>query len=232
MSARPDARVGLDSGRRSFNPPLAGPPAPQWISRTKIALIRCRLTRRACASACSAARSIRRMKAMPCLAGRVAAAGARSALVARHARQSAEGHARLPSLAAHRGGADIARSAHRRHRARGGDRRAIHGRHAEFLHARCPGVRFVWIMGADNLLQFHRWRRLGGDRAHDADRRRSTGRARRMRAASAKAAQRFPQRAADRRATRGCSPITPPPAYRLSARAAQRRFVYRAAPRD
>jgi nicotinate-nucleotide adenylyltransferase len=27
-----------------------------------------------------------------------------------------------------------------------------------FLHARCPGVRFVWIMGADNLLQFHRWR--------------------------------------------------------------------------
>ena len=29
----------------------------------------------------------------------------------------------------------------------------------EFLHAHCPGVRFVWIMGADNLLQFHRWRR-------------------------------------------------------------------------
>ncbi|MGJ0393562.1 MAG: nicotinate-nucleotide adenylyltransferase [Methylocystis sp.] len=28
-----------------------------------------------------------------------------------------------------------------------------------FLRARCPGVRFVWIMGADNLLQFHRWRR-------------------------------------------------------------------------
>lgn len=29
----------------------------------------------------------------------------------------------------------------------------------DFLHARCPGVRFVWIMGADNLLQFHLWRR-------------------------------------------------------------------------
>lgn len=29
----------------------------------------------------------------------------------------------------------------------------------EFLHAHCPGVRFVWIMGADNLLQFHQWRR-------------------------------------------------------------------------
>lgn len=28
-----------------------------------------------------------------------------------------------------------------------------------FLHRRCPAARFVWIMGADNLLQFHRWRR-------------------------------------------------------------------------
>lgn len=28
-----------------------------------------------------------------------------------------------------------------------------------WLHRRCAGVRFVWIMGADNLLQFHRWRR-------------------------------------------------------------------------
>ena len=27
-----------------------------------------------------------------------------------------------------------------------------------FLHRRCPGVRFVWIMGADNLATFHRWR--------------------------------------------------------------------------
>jgi len=26
-----------------------------------------------------------------------------------------------------------------------------------FLRRRCPGVRFVWIMGADNLLHFHRW---------------------------------------------------------------------------
>lgn len=29
----------------------------------------------------------------------------------------------------------------------------------DYLHAHCPGVRFVWIMGADNLLQFHLWRR-------------------------------------------------------------------------
>ena len=28
-----------------------------------------------------------------------------------------------------------------------------------FLKARCPGVRFVWIMGADNLAGFHRWQK-------------------------------------------------------------------------
>ncbi len=26
-----------------------------------------------------------------------------------------------------------------------------------YLKRRCPGVHFVWIMGADNLIQFHRW---------------------------------------------------------------------------
>jgi nicotinate-nucleotide adenylyltransferase len=26
------------------------------------------------------------------------------------------------------------------------------------LVRRCPGVHFVWIMGADNLPEFHRWR--------------------------------------------------------------------------
>ncbi len=26
------------------------------------------------------------------------------------------------------------------------------------LQARCPGCRFVWIMGTDNLIQVHRWR--------------------------------------------------------------------------
>jgi nicotinate-nucleotide adenylyltransferase len=26
-----------------------------------------------------------------------------------------------------------------------------------YLRARCPGVRFVWIMGADNLRGFHHW---------------------------------------------------------------------------
>ena len=28
-----------------------------------------------------------------------------------------------------------------------------------YLTRRCPGVRFVWIMGADNLAGFHRWQR-------------------------------------------------------------------------
>lgn len=27
----------------------------------------------------------------------------------------------------------------------------------DYLRRRCAGVRFVWIMGADNLAQFHRW---------------------------------------------------------------------------
>lgn len=27
-----------------------------------------------------------------------------------------------------------------------------------FLRQRCPDVRFAWIMGADNLMQFHRWK--------------------------------------------------------------------------
>jgi nicotinate-nucleotide adenylyltransferase len=28
-----------------------------------------------------------------------------------------------------------------------------------YLLRRCPGVKFVWIMGADNLRSFHRWQR-------------------------------------------------------------------------
>jgi nicotinate-nucleotide adenylyltransferase len=29
----------------------------------------------------------------------------------------------------------------------------------DYLVRRCPGTRFVWIMGADNLASFHRWQR-------------------------------------------------------------------------
>jgi nicotinate-nucleotide adenylyltransferase len=31
-----------------------------------------------------------------------------------------------------------------------------------YLVRRCPGVRFVWIMGADNLRSFHHWQRWRG----------------------------------------------------------------------
>lgn len=30
------------------------------------------------------------------------------------------------------------------------------------LKQRCPGVRFVWLMGSDNLAQFHRWQNWRG----------------------------------------------------------------------
>jgi nicotinate-nucleotide adenylyltransferase len=33
------------------------------------------------------------------------------------------------------------------------------GETIEALRTRYPGVRFVWLMGADNLAQFHRWQR-------------------------------------------------------------------------
>ncbi len=32
----------------------------------------------------------------------------------------------------------------------------------DYLRRRCSGVRFVWIMGADNLAQFHRWQNWQG----------------------------------------------------------------------
>ena len=32
----------------------------------------------------------------------------------------------------------------------------------DYLVKRCPGVHFVWIMGADNLRSFHRWQRWRG----------------------------------------------------------------------
>src|SRR5204863_33213 len=32
----------------------------------------------------------------------------------------------------------------------------------DFLVRRCPGVRFVWVMGADNLRSFYRWQNWRG----------------------------------------------------------------------
>jgi len=58
----------------------------------------------------------------------------------------------------------------------------------DYLTRRCPGARFVWIMGADNLSSFHRWQRWR-DIAHRVpiaviDRPRSTLKAAHSRAAS------------------------------------------------
>jgi nicotinic acid mononucleotide adenylyltransferase len=38
------------------------------------------------------------------------------------------------------------------------------------LKRRCPGVRFVWIMGSDNLAEFPPLERVARDRPDDADR--------------------------------------------------------------
>ena len=62
-------------------------------------------------------------------------------------------------------------SAHRGDRPRSRDRRPLHLRHAvSYLKAHCPGVRFVWIMGADNLRSFHRWQNWRGHRRPRSDR--------------------------------------------------------------
>ena len=91
------------------------------------------------------------------------AAGARPALVDGHARQSAEEAAgnlrRLPS-GSRLSEAMMQGSAHQGHRLRGGARTsATPPTRWRWCEARNPGVDFVWIMGADNLRDFHRWQR-------------------------------------------------------------------------
>ena len=57
-------------------------------------------------------------------------------------------------------------SAHRRDRI---SRATIGARYTvetlRYLAAALPGVRFVWIMGADSLASFHRWQGFARDRA-------------------------------------------------------------------
>lgn len=80
-----------------------------------------------------------------------------------------------------------------------------------YLKRRCPGARFVWIMGADNLTSFHRWRRwrefLRLVPIAVVDRPGATLNAMGTRAAIALA----PFRLDERQATR--LPDTPPPAF-------------------
>jgi nicotinate-nucleotide adenylyltransferase len=71
-----------------------------------------------------------------------------------------------------------------------------------FLARRCPGVDFVWVMGADNLTGFHRWRgwrRIAGLMPIAVvDRPGHTLKATRSRAATALAAHRLEERDAAR----------------------------------
>lgn len=80
-----------------------------------------------------------------------------------------------------------------------------------YLRRRCPGVDFVWLMGADNLATFHRWQRWRGiaDLMPIAviDRPRATLRAVHSKAAHYLAARRVPDHRALRLATRA------PPAF-------------------
>jgi nicotinate-nucleotide adenylyltransferase len=89
----------------------------------------------------------------------------------------------------------------------------IHARYTcdtvRILRQRCKGVRLVWIMGADNLLQFHLWR----DWVEIArtvpiaiiDRPGAT-----LKAANVKAAQRFARARIDERSARRLASMTPP----------------------
>jgi nicotinate-nucleotide adenylyltransferase len=80
-----------------------------------------------------------------------------------------------------------------------------------FLLRRAPAVRFVWLMGADNLRQFDRWRRWRDIAARAPiaviDRPGSSLKAMRSKAGLWLAPRRLPERAAARLAT------TPPPAF-------------------
>jgi nicotinate-nucleotide adenylyltransferase len=63
-----------------------------------------------------------------------------------------------------------------------------------WLKTECPGVNFVWVMGADNLKYFHRWKKLARYFLPAADRGRRSRRYQPERGSGA-AAMRFCPRA-------------------------------------
>ena len=154
-----------------------------------------RRTRPACGSACSAARSIRRTQAI--------APSACSALKRLGLDQVwwlvTPGNPLKDKRACSRWTARIAAARASRDHPRI-DVTGLEARHRHPLHVRydrricarrCPGVRFVWMMGADNLAQFHRWqdwrdiaaaRADRGDRPAGLEPRRALALARRARA--------------------------------------------------
>ncbi len=79
----------------------------------------------------------------------------------------------------------------------------------DFLKRRCPGVNFVWLMGADNLAQFHRWQNWSRI-AHNVpiaiiDRPGST-----LRAASSKTARKLDQCRIDESDSKLLAKLKPP----------------------
>ena len=99
------------------------------------------------------------------LPARDEAARPRPGLVAGDARQSAQGHPRAGAARASASRAAQALARHPRIDVTGFEA-AIGTRYTydtiAYLRRHCPGVRFVWIMGADNLRSFHRWQNWRG----------------------------------------------------------------------
>ena len=89
----------------------------------------------------------------------------RPGVVARHAGQSAEGYPaawrRLPRASPPRRRWRTIRAS-TSPTSRPSWARPIPTRPCPICVRRCPGVHFVWIMGADNLRSFHRWQRWRG----------------------------------------------------------------------
>ena len=119
-----------------------------------------RLIPTACASACSAARSIRRTRRI----ARISLFAMKRLKLDRvwwlltpgnplkdTARLAAARAAIAPRALRRR------RSAHRRQLSRSCHRHPLHLGHDDAFAAALSGVRFVWIMGADNLRSSHRW---------------------------------------------------------------------------
>ena len=85
----------------------------------------------------------------------------------------------------------------------------------EALQARWPGVRFVWLMGADNLAGFHRWERWDGDHGASVPVGVLARPGDQLRAGLSPAARRFARWRLPQHAGAGACPSATPPAWTL-----------------
>ena len=146
--------------------------------RRRARVDRCRLTRPACASDCLAEPSIRptpRIARLACWrcsgSGSIASGGSSRRAIRSRTRAALRRCQRVAAARAlaHHPRIDVT------------DFEAKLGTHysyetVAYLVRRCPGVRFVWIMGADNLRSFHRWQRWRDIAETGADRGRRSAR--------------------------------------------------------